>query len=93
LRYLQENGDSNYFNLGNGNGYSVLEVIESAKRVTSKPIATKMEPRRAGDPSRLIGSNEKARRVLGWNPQHTDLDEIIRSAWNWHESHPNGYGN
>lgn len=92
LKYLANGGESNYFNLGNGSGYSVLEVIETAKKVTGKDIETKLEPRRAGDPSRLIGSTEKANRVLDWKQQFPDLETIIRTAWNWHQSHPEGYG-
>ena len=93
LKYLQDGGESNYFNLGNGSGYSVLEVIETAKKVTGCDIKTIMEPRRAGDPSRLIGSTEKAQSVLGWKQQYADLETIVRTAWNWHQSHPDGYGN
>ncbi len=92
LKYLANGGVSNYFNLGNGSGYSVLEVVETAKKVTGKAIETKLEPRRAGDPSRLIGSTEKVRMVLGWTPQFPDLESVIESAWNWHQSHPDGYG-
>ncbi len=79
------------YNLGNGNGYSVREVIETARRVTGHPIPAKELPRRPGDPPRLVASSEKIRRELGWVPQHPDLEDIIASAWEWHRSHPHGY--
>lgn len=91
LDYLREGGDSQFVNLGNGTGYSVLEVIEAVRRISGKEITVKMEGRRAGDPSRLIAVADKARQVLGWQPQHPDLDSIIQSAWQWHSTHPNGY--
>jgi UDP-glucose 4-epimerase len=72
------------FNLGNGRGFSVLEVIESARRVTGHPIPAEIHPRRAGDPAVLVASSEKAFRELGWKPHYTQLDEIIRTAWIWH---------
>ena len=73
------------FNLGNGQGFSVREVIESARRVTGHPIPAEVCPRRAGDPARLIASSEKAMRELGWKPKYTQLDEILRTAWVWHQ--------
>lgn len=91
VKYLMDGNDSNIFNLGNGVGFTVKEVIETARKVTGHPIPAKAEARRAGDPAKLVASSEKARRVLGWNPQHADLEEIISSAWKWHKSHPNGY--
>ena len=91
LEYLRQGGDSQFVNLGNGAGYSVLEVIETARQVTGKEIPVEMQPRRAGDPSRLIAIADKAKNVLGWQPQYPDLKTIIESAWQWHESHPNGY--
>lgn len=91
VKYLLEGNESNTFNLGNGVGFSVKEVIETAKKATGLPIEARVTPRRAGDPARLIASSEKARRVLGWNPQHADLEEIISSAWKWHSTHPNGF--
>ncbi len=81
------------FNLGNGDGYSVREVIEMAREVTGHPIPATVSPRRPGDPDRLIGSAEKARRLLGWNPQMADLKTIIQTAWDWHQAHPEGYEN
>lgn len=91
VKYLLEGNDSNIFNLGNGVGFTVNEVIETARKVTGKEIKAVMAERRAGDPAQLIASSEKARTVLGWNPQHADLEEIIASAWKWHSTHPNGY--
>lgn len=85
LEYLLQAGKSDVFNLGNGNGFSVRQVIEAASRVTKKPIKTIEDERRPGDPPVLVGSNERARRVLGWVPQYTDLADIISHAWNWHQ--------
>lgn len=91
MDYLMDGGESNIFNLGNGVGFTVKEVIETARAVTGHPIPAKITPRRAGDPAQLIASSDKARSVLGWNPQHADLTEIISTAWNWHKNHPNGF--
>ena len=91
VKYLISGKDSNIFNLGNGIGFTVKEVIEAARKVTQAEIPVIITPRRAGDPANLIASSEKARTVLGWNPQHEDLEEIIASAWKWHKSHPKGY--
>ncbi len=84
LEYLLDGGDSTFINLGNGNGYSVREVIEAAKRVTDREIKVETAPRRAGDPSRLIAEAKKAREVLGWAPKYPEIDKIIESAWKWH---------
>jgi UDP-glucose 4-epimerase len=73
------------FNLGNGQGFSVLEVIESARRVTGHPIPAEIHPRRPGDPAVLVASSEKAIRELSWKPRYTQLDEIVRTAWVWHQ--------
>ena len=73
------------FNLGNGQGFSVREVIESARRVTGHPIPAEIHPRRAGDPAVLVASSEKAIRELGWKPRYTQLDDILRTAWVWHQ--------
>lgn len=89
--YLMKGGQSNTFNLGNGVGFTVREVIEAAQEATGLAIAAKTAQRRAGDPARLIASSDKARSVLGWNPQHADLKEIISSAWKWHSGHPHGF--
>ena len=79
-----ETRDRLILNLGNGQGFSVREVIESARRVTGHPIPAEIHPRRAGDPAVLVASSEKAIRALGWKPRYTQLDEIIRTAWVWH---------
>ena len=91
VQYLNNGGESDIFNLGNGVGYSVREVIETARKVTGHPIPATETSRRAGDPARLVASSEKAKSVLGWKPVHDSLEEIIASAWNWHKNHPNGY--
>lgn len=91
VQYLNNGGESDIFNLGNGVGYSVREVIETARKVTGHPIPATETSRRAGDPARLVASSEKAKSVLGWKPVHDSLEEIIASAWNWHKDHPNGY--
>ncbi|MCI8464881.1 MAG: UDP-glucose 4-epimerase GalE [Lachnospiraceae bacterium] len=91
VKYLMEGGTSDIFNLGNGVGFTVKEVIETARKVTEDPIKAVVSPRRAGDPARLIASSEKAKRILGWKPEHADLEEIIATAWKWHKNHPNGY--
>jgi UDP-glucose 4-epimerase len=80
------------YNLGNGQGFSNLEVIETARRVTGKDIPVCHEPRREGDPPVLVASAEKAKRELDWRPQFTSLEEIVESAWRWHQAHPHGYG-
>lgn len=92
VKYLAEGGESNIFNLGNGIGFTVKEVIDSARKVTGHEIKAVVSPRRAGDPAQLIASSDKARTILGWKPEHADLEEIIESAWNWHSTHPNGFG-
>jgi UDP-glucose 4-epimerase len=79
------------YNLGSGNGYSVREVIETARQVTGHPIPVNELPRRPGDSARLVASSEKIKRELGWKPNHDNLHEIISSAWEWHQSHPKGY--
>ena len=80
------------YNVGSGRGFSVREVIETARKVTGHPIPINGTARRPGDPSRLVASSERIRAELGWNPQHADLQDIISSAWDWHKSHPKGYG-
>ncbi len=91
MNYLMNGGESNIFNLGNGVGFTVKEVIDTARKVTGHPIPAKITPRRAGDPAQLIASSEKAKNVLGWHPEHADLEEIIATAWNWHKNHPHGF--
>ncbi len=80
------------FNLGNGAGYSVLEVIQAIERVTGKSVPVKDAPRRPGDPARLVASSDRARQILGWRPGHADLDAIVEDAWAWKMRFPNGYG-
>jgi len=91
LDYLRKDGHSACVNLGTGQGYSVFEVIDATKRVTGRSIETKIEPRRAGDPSHLIANSERAREVLGWSPVCSNLESIIRSAWDWRIKYPDGY--
>jgi UDP-glucose 4-epimerase len=79
------------YNLGNGAGFTVREVIETARKVTGHAIPAREEPRRAGDPATLVASSARIRAELGWTPQHPDLEDIIGSAWEWHRRHPNGY--
>jgi len=91
LRHLRGGGASQFLNLGNGLGYSVLEVIETAQRVTGHAVPVLMGPRREGDPPRLVGNAARAREVLGWLPKRPQLEGIIRSAWEWMQAHPQGY--
>lgn len=91
LEYLQAGNSSNTFNLGSSTGFSVKQMLEAAREVTGKEIPATVVSRRAGDPSTLIAASDKAREVLGWKPQYTDVNKIIESAWNWHVKHPNGY--
>lgn len=79
------------YNLGNGQGYSVRQVIEAAERVTGRPIPVKVGPRRAGDPAVLVASSEQIRKELGWTPKFPDLDDIIATAWAWRQANPDGY--
>lgn len=91
LDLLSAGGDSTHINLGNGVGFSVLEVIEAARNVTGKQIEVRMEPRRAGDPSHLIADATKALELLGWKPRFADIESIIETAWDWKQKNPNGY--
>jgi UDP-glucose 4-epimerase len=84
--------ESDFFNLGIGGGVSVLEVIDACKKVTGRDVPTLMQPRRPGDPPRLIASAGKAREVLGWRPQFDRIEDIVSSAWSWHLRYPDGYG-
>lgn len=93
LEYLKKGNESNFFNLGSNNGYSVKEMLAAAREVTGKEIPAVIAPRRAGDPSTLVASSEKAKSILGWQPKYNDVKKIIETAWNWHVSHPNGYEN
>jgi UDP-glucose 4-epimerase len=91
IEKLRKENKSATYNLGNGNGFSVKEVIETARKVTGHPIPAEVAPRRAGDPAILIASSEKAMAELGWKPKYADLHTIIESAWNWFQKNPNGY--
>ena len=91
LEYLRKGGASDIFNLGNGQGFSVKEMIAAAEKATGRSIKVEIGARRAGDPAQLIASSEKARSVLGWKPQFTDVEQVIGTAWRWHEHHPHGY--
>lgn len=86
LEYLQKGSESDVFNLGNGNGFSVKEVIETAKEVTGKDIKAVEADRRPGDPPVLVGSSKKAKETLNWNPKYDELSKIIETAWKWHKS-------
>lgn len=91
LEYLNKGGKSDIFNLGNGVGFSVKEVIDASREVTGDKIPAIVSKRREGDPKTLIASSDKARNILGWQPKYTDLKEIIQTAWMWHKNHPEGY--
>lgn len=86
MQYLNQGGPSGVFNLGNGAGYSVNEVIQTAQRVTGKPVPFSYAPRRAGDPARLVADASKAKTILGWQPQYTDLAIIMQHAWAWEQA-------
>lgn len=91
LLHLLDNGESKKYNLGNGNGCSILDVINTTSEVSGKEITYKFVERRAGDPAILVGSSEKAMQELGWKPEFNTLKTIIETAWNWHSRHPKGY--
>lgn len=91
LKYLIDNNASNIFNLGSGDGYSVKEIIEIARKVTNHPIPAEIKGRRSGDPAILIASSLKAKKSLGWKPQYDNIENIISDAWRWHQNNPNGY--
>lgn len=92
LKKLDENGDSVIYNLGNGEGFSVKEIIKVAQEVTGKKINTKNGPRRAGDPAVLIASSEKIKKELNWKPKFHEIHTIIETAWKWHKNNPSGFG-
>lgn len=92
MEKLRQGGNSAVYNLGNGQGFTVKQVIQIAREVTGHPIPSKIEARRPGDPAILVASSERARAELGWNPKYSSLEEMIAHAWNWHRKHPNGYG-
>ncbi len=91
LQHLTRGGDSATFNLGNGRGFSVKEVIDVARRVTGREIPAKVGPRRAGDPAVLVASSDRIHAALGWTPRYPDLETIIGTAWQWQQAHPLGY--
>ncbi len=91
MRYLLDGGESDVFNLGSENGFSVREMIETAKAVTGVDFKVTEEARRAGDPAVLIASSTKCKKILGWHPTHSSTKEIFASAWAWHKQHPHGY--
>ena len=91
INKLRRGHRSSTYNLGNGNGFTVKEVIDAARNVTGKLIPVEVAPRRVGDPAKLVASSEKAINELGWQPRYTSLEEIIESAWNWFQMHPGGY--
>ena len=92
LQRLLAGGESDIFNLGSEHGLSVREIIDTARRVTGVDFPVEVAPRRAGDPAVLVASNRKARELLGWVPRYRDAEQILSSAWKWHLSHPNGFG-
>ncbi|MCM3042218.1 UDP-glucose 4-epimerase GalE [Paenibacillus motobuensis] len=91
VEYLLGGGDSDVFNLGSGQGFSVKEMIEAVREITGRDFPVQVTPRRAGDPAVLVASSDKARSVLGWKPSRDNLQDIIGSAWGWHSNHPEGY--
>ena len=90
IRALQP-GKQGFYNLGNGDGYSVRQVIQMCEKVTSRKIPAVEKPRRPGDPPKLVASADKAIRELAWKPEYPKLDDIVRTAWAWHQKHPQGY--
>lgn len=88
---LRSGAESTVYNLGNGEGFSVKEVVKAARRVTKHPIPAIVCERRAGDPSKLVASSNRAKEELGWKPKFTDIEAIIESAWEWHRNNPNGF--
>lgn len=91
LDYLAAGNDSNQFNLGSANGFSVKEMVEAARKATGEPIPAEVGPRRAGDPDSLVASSDKARDILDWTPKYDNVETIIKTAWTWHQQHPHGY--
>lgn len=91
LQALARGMANEIYNVGTGRGYSVREVIETARQITGRPIPCRESPRRQGDPGRLVAKVEKIREHLGWQPQYSSLEQILESAWSWHRTHPNGY--
>ncbi|WP_165998114.1 UDP-glucose 4-epimerase GalE [Bacillus sp. Cs-700] len=92
LKKMKETNESGIYNLGNGKGFTVKEVIDTCRSVTEKAIEAEVAPRRAGDPATLIASSSKAMNELGWKPVYPELSQIVAHAWSWHQNHPEGYG-
>lgn len=93
VEYLRRGNESNVFNLGNGKGFSVNEIIDASEKAAGQSIRREIAERRAGDPAVLVASSEKAKEILGWEPKHTDIVGIIASAWEFHKTHKNGFEN
>ena len=93
LEYLKKGGKSTHYNLGNGNGFSVKEVIDTVEKVVGKDIKRSIAERRAGDPASLVASSEKIQRELGWKPRFASLEDIVATAWKWHSTHKDGFNN
>ena len=91
LESLKSGASSNAYNLGNGNGFSVKEVVETVEKVVGKPVKREIVPRRAGDPAVLVASSDKIKKELGWKPEYDSLEKIVASAWKWHSTHPDGF--
>lgn len=91
IKYLKDGNDSNIFNLGSGEGYSVKEIIEISRTITGHPIPATIKKRRDGDPAILIASSDKAKKILKWEPKYNTIEKIITDSWNWHSSNPTGY--
>ncbi|KFN90441.1 UDP-glucose 4-epimerase [Tetragenococcus muriaticus PMC-11-5] len=91
LEYLKAGNNSDVFNLGSNSGYSVKQMLEAARQVTNKEIPAQVAPRRAGDPATLVAASDKAKTILGWQPQYTNIKEIIETAWKWQINNPHGY--
>lgn len=91
LKHLIKSNQSDVFNLGTAHGYSNLEILQAAKKVTGRDIPYTIGPRRGGDPDSLVADSTKARTILGWQPEHEDVNDVIATAWKWHQKHPQGY--
>lgn len=91
IHRLEKGAASATYNLGNGQGFSVKEIIEAVRKVTGHPVPAEVAPKRAGDPAQLVASSEKAQKELGWEPQYPDVETMIESAWKWFQEHPHGY--
>ena len=92
LKYLEAGNSSTAFNLGSATGFSNMEILQAARKVTGEPIPASIGPRRLGDPSTLIASSDKAKELLGWKPQFDNIEKLIETAWKWHENNPEGFG-